>query len=179
MTTGRDIALVLRDWGQRHLGVTCVTHVTRNASGHQMVLSDTPLRTCLTSPPNTPHARWQSGDREEVPGSRQVAPSNVIVQGTRAAKGGESSGLQLLSAATTTVTTRKRTAPTRSTSRPLNVASSDRRNHRQTLQETPQGGLSEPYMPRQAQDQGMRHDEKFHDLRGRARSPKETWVERV
>jgi hypothetical protein len=33
------------------------------------------------------------------------------------------------------------------------------------LRETPQGGLFEPYIPRQAQAQGLQHDEEFHNLR--------------
>jgi hypothetical protein len=30
--------------------------------------------------------------------------------------------------------------------------------------ESPRGGLPEPRVPRQAQAQGMRHDNKFHDI---------------
>jgi hypothetical protein len=58
--TRKDVAMVLRDWGQRHLGVVSVVRNNRRASGHQMTSSGTPLRNYSISPPSTPPTRRRS-----------------------------------------------------------------------------------------------------------------------
>jgi hypothetical protein len=99
-------------------------------------------------------------------GRRHKKPSKAPRRAARAAKRGESGatdGLQLLPAAMTTAT-RKRIAPIRSTSWPRLQASGTAAGR--PLQKTPRDGMSEPYIPCQAQAQEIRHNERLHDFKG-------------
>jgi hypothetical protein len=166
--------VLLRDLGQRCLGVVCMTCSNRYISRHRTTSSGTPPRSNLISPPRTPPTRRQPDlslslavgkwSTAAVERRHLASPSKVPRRTPTVARRSESGALNGLQSrpTTTTMTTRKRMTLIRSMSWPPGAVPGA--DTKRPLRETPRGGQSKLCIPHQAQAKGLQYGKKLQDL---------------